>query len=242
MNNEQKVYYGKYGNIGHCSIGTSIPRLIDYPAYYKAEIARRKDRNNPELSQKVKELNAHAYDYAIANQKFKKLEVLPDSLWVSNDNLEVPKDSDNVFSIINGGIVFRENVVNIFNQFRLGQTTLTPVKIHIIETGELWSDETFYFFNLCEQREYVCMSQPNNSLKTMITEKDKLVFTGSVKNSELLEVSKSALDCDVHIWHDPRYLSSLFMSDELYHALLDANLVKARDGISVWFINICTLV
>ena len=148
MNNEQKVYYGKYGNIGHCSIGTSIPRLIDYPAYYKAEIARRKDRNNPELSQKVKELNAHAYDYAIANQKFKKLEVLPDSLWVSNDNLEVPKDSDNVFSIINGGIVFRENVVNIFNQFRLGQTTLTPVKIHIIETGELWSDETFYFFNL----------------------------------------------------------------------------------------------
>lgn len=48
-----------------------------------------------------------------------------------------------------------EACANIFKQFRLGNSTLTPVKLHKLFTDELWFEETFYFFNMCELREFV---------------------------------------------------------------------------------------
>ncbi|SUO98459.1 hypothetical protein [Suttonella indologenes] len=244
MSNEKNVYYGEYSNIEHYSIGVNIPGLFDYPAYYKAEIARRKNRASSELVQKVEELSTHEFYFEKANHDFRKLEVLPDSLWISNHENDSPKEKDLIFRISSNGIIFREEVATIFNQFRLGQTTLIPVKIYIIETGEQWSNETFYVLNLCEQREYVCFSQPDNGLKAMTSGENKLVYTGYVNKDRKLDVSESALECDVDIWYDPSFLGKIFMSENLHQVLVESELIKCLEPNvwRYWNMQTCNLV
>lgn len=140
---QHNVYYGKYWGVRVRTIGTNVPNRLDFPACHQLELKMfGLDRNSPEyaeLNKKYKEMNvctSHIYD---CNHYFRKYEVLPDSLWVidKDDKEYLPKPHEQLFKIINGGVVLRERPANILKQFRLGQITITPVLIYEFETGQL---------------------------------------------------------------------------------------------------------
>lgn len=155
------------------------------------------------------------------NNRFQKYKVLPDSLWLLDwSDRDEPLPHEMIFEIVNGGTVAKEPLAKILSQFRLGQTTLTPVQIYDINTHELWSDEVFYFLNICEKREFVCFLQSHQDfteLNHQIT--GVRAYGSSIPMYDYhVEIHHQALERDVDLWHDP-VVGSLFVSSELYHAL-----------------------
>lgn len=160
-----------------------------------------------------------------ANRFSHQSKITPDALWVENSDVKLPDSSDYVFDITYGGILFNQACATILKKHRLGETILTPVQIYDLSTGNLVSDETYYFLNLYERREYICEIQTTPRLKTFPDKEYKVCISKSVFNDNELNIDKSALDCDVDLWHDPRILGHFFMSESLHHALAQAGVI-----------------
>ena len=82
----------------------------------------------------------------------------------------------------------------------------------------------FYFLNLYERRQYICEVQSNKELDSIPTSYGVNSFSGYITNQEV-DVAKSALDCDVDLWYDPRFLGRFFMSERLHDALSEAGMI-----------------
>lgn len=222
----KNVYVGsvsfEYVNI--YSIGINIPNLYDFPNYHRNRLMFLGDRENEELKEKHKKLGDYGITIADLNNQFDKYEVLPDSLWIESIEKPLPKNEEYIFKVLIGGIILRGACAKILQNFKLGQTTITPLKIYEYETGKLWSDEVFYFLNLCEKRNYVCYPQ-SDGVFVYIQGAKRYSTRGVPINNEMLEIDRSALVCDVDLWHDPMLGGSIFMSEKLHGALKDANVV-----------------
>lgn len=220
------VYVGsisfEYVNI--YSIGMNIPTLYDFPSYHKNRLEFLQDEKNEILKIKHKELGAYGIKISDLNSNFDKYEILPDSLWITSDDKPLPKNDEYIFRVLIGGIILREPCAKILQQFNLGQSTVTPLHIYKYDTGALWSNEIFYFLNLCEHRKYICYPQSDNVF-TYVQFTQRYSTNGIPIKNEMLEINHSALNCNVDLWHDPMLASSIFMSDRLYIALKDANMI-----------------
>lgn len=223
MNSKNKVWVSilNYSHVNIHSIGMHIPELYDYPALQENRLKYFKDQENEEIVKKNKELGAYGLEIGNFISKFEKFPKLPNSLWLESDKEALPNSSEYIFKVQGGGVVFNEDCANILKKFNLGNSTLTPLKIHKLFTDELWLEDTFYFLNLCEHREYVATTQNHEDIKHFST---TTFFSDFLENDNMLEVNQKALTCDLDLWHDPRYLDSYFLSADLHHALLEANM------------------
>ena len=197
---------------------------FDYPDI--KDILMIKDEDNDEVSLKKKLFFPFSSELTNANHFSIQSKIVPDALWTGIDQREIqlPTKQDYIFSIWNGGRVFNQSCANILKQHRLGENILTPIQIYDLSTGELVSDEVFYFLNLYERRQYICEVQSNKELDSIPTSYGVNSFSGYITNQEV-DVAKSALDCDVDLWYDPRFLGRFFMSERLHDALSEAGMI-----------------
>lgn len=236
MSEEPKVWVSilDYEYVNIYSIGANFPNFFDYPDFVhtQSEVLRRREleecKNSPELAElrrKNKELSSSGLEINRIIRSFRKTPCLPDSLWLQDARRELPKPSEYMFKIQGGGLVLNEACATVLKQFNLGESTLTPLKIHKLFTDELWLEDTFYFFNLCERREYVVVPQPNDKFEYHSKNYPSPFYnTFHEMEDNMLVVNQSATQCDVDIWHDPLFQSSYFLSDRLYQAFLQAGM------------------
>lgn len=222
MNN--RVYYCHlYAPI--YSIGMSIPTLYDFPLEHQALINLNKDEGNAELVKKYHEASKYALTISRNIHGYKKFDVLPNSLWIdSKIQDEIPQDDEYIFMILQGAIIMRENCANVFKQCQLGESTLTPLKIYDLQTNKPWRDETFYFFNMCERRHYVCHPQSKGVLKYFEIPDVRVGYLdyGGLSDG-VIDVSYDAVNSDIDIWHDPMLSGSYFMSQKLHDLMVKHN-------------------
>lgn len=182
------------------------------------------ETDDDEILKKKKEYFPLVHELGKANRFSHQSKITPDALWIESCKTKLPNKLDYVFDIIYGGVVFNQSCTNILKQHRLGENILTPVQIYDLSTGELVSDEVFYFLNLYERRQYVCEVQSNKKLDSIPTNYGINSFSGFISNQEV-DVDKSVLDCDIDLWYDPRFLGHFFMSESLYNSLSNAGMI-----------------
>lgn len=192
--------------------------------------------DDPELL-KLKEMYfSLALERSRANHLAYQSMLLPDGLWREKKYNALPTQDNHIFSINSGGIMLNEKCADVLKSCRLGKNSLTPLKIRDFSTGEICSDDTFYFLNLYERRQYVCFPQTNSSQFNLINQKTEPCYSKMTIHDNELEIKQEALNCDVDLWHDPRLSRYFFVSDELHYKLKEANV---NEG---WRMSICKLV
>ena len=181
-----------------------------------------------EIEEKKEKYFPFSLELSDANHFFKQNKTIPDALWVGiyqNEAIKLPTREDYIFSIWNGGILFNPSCAAILKQHRLGDNILTPVQIYDLSTGCLASDETYYFLNLYERRMCVCETQTTPRLKPIPDITYGFRIGSSIFNDGELNIDKHALNCDVDLWHDPRFIRRFFMSANLHDALSEAGMI-----------------
>lgn len=212
--NSKEFEYQKYRNI--------------YRGYEQTE--------NSELLKKKEDYFALSLKLSNTSNFFAQSKITPDCIWIEDTNSKLPVDSEPMFFIDNGGFLFRKACADILQQFKMGENLLTPVQIYALSTGGRVTDEVFYFLNIYERHEYVTEEQPDSSLSRVPIAKDKFGFSGQFFRDDQYQLSKLALDCSVDLWHDPKLLRSIFMSNDLYQAMKQAGFDK------YWDMHTCKLV
>lgn len=162
--------------------------------------------------------------------------LLPDGLWREKKYNTLPTQDNHIFSINSGGIMLNEKCADVLKSCRLGKNSLTPLKIRDFSTGELCSNDTFYFLNLYERRQYVCYPQTHSEFSLINPNTEEFYYSKMLIHNNELEINQEALNCDVDLWHDPRLSHYFFVSDELHYKLKEANV---NEG---WRMRICKLV
>ena len=219
----QNVWIARF-DVNYYKIVTSIQSEKFEFAKYGKIYEFGEETDNAEILKRKDDYFSLVHELGKTNRFSHQSKITPDALWIESCKTKLPNKSDYVFDIIYGGIVFNQSCTNILKQHRLGENILTPIQIYDLSTGELVSDEVFYFLNLYERRQYICEVQSNKELDSIPTSYGVNSFSGYITNQEV-DVAKSALDCDVDLWYDPRFLGRFFMSERLHDALSEAGMI-----------------
>ncbi len=219
----QNVWIARF-DVNYYKIVTSIQSEKFEFAKYGKIYEFGEETDNAEILKRKDDYFSLVHELGKANRFSHQSKITPDALWIESCETKLPNKSDYVFDIIYGGIVFNQSCANILKQHRLGENILTPIQIYDLSTGELVSDEVFYFLNLYERRQYICEVQSNKELDSIPTSYGVNSFSGYITNQKV-DVAKSALDCDVDLWYDPRFLGRFFMSERLHDALSEAGMI-----------------
>ena len=219
----QNVWIARF-DVNYYKIVTSIQSEKFEFAKYGKIYEFGEETDNAEILKRKDDYFSLVHELGKTNRFSHQSKITPDALWIESCETKLPNKSDYVFDIIYGGIVFNQSCANILKQHRLGENILTPIQIYDLSTGELVSDEVFYFLNLYERRQYICEVQSNKELDSIPTSYGVNSFSGYITNQEV-DVAKSALDCDVDLWYDPRFLGRFFMSERLHDALSEAGMI-----------------
>ncbi|MBH0085885.1 hypothetical protein I6E84_06605 [Psychrobacter sp. SCQQ22] len=230
MSNTNNVWLAgfKLTSINFYDIYPANSKKYDFPKYWKVFESREKTAD-PKLLEIKNTYKEDRLELSGAGRYFFKTEHLPDSLWVEGSDTKLPPSSEYIFKVRSGGVVLTQACAQLLQHFRLGESTLTPVQLYSLETQQLCSDKTFYFLNLCERREYIQYPHPqvNESFSSYASSsfdgKQRYATSIPIKDKQLL-VSKSALNCELDLWHDPLLMSYVFVSDALHDALVQADM------------------
>ena len=227
MANNVYICQFSLGEVNDYDINASIKDSgFEYPDI-KHILSRQEGRDeSDETLEKKRKYHPLALELERTNRFAMQSKIVPEALWVGIEKKEIqlPTKQDYIFSIWSSGKVFNQSCANILKQHRLGENILTPIQIYDLSTGELVSDEVFYFLNLYERRQYICEVQSNKELDSIPTSYGVNSFSGYITNQEV-DVAKSALDCDIDLWYDPRFLGRFFMSERLHDALSEAGMI-----------------
>ena len=227
MANNVYICQFSLGEVNDYDINASIKDSgFEYPDI-KHILSRQEGRDeSDETLEKKRKYHPLALELERTNRFAMQSKIVPEALWVGIEKKEIqlPTKQDYIFSIWSSGKVFNQSCTNILKQHRLGENILTPIQIYDLSTGELVSDEVFYFLNLYERRQYICEVQSNKELDSIPTSYGVNSFSGYITNQEV-DVAKSALDCDVDLWYDPRILGHFFISESLYQSLNQAGMI-----------------
>ena len=223
----QNVWIARF-DVNYYKIVTSIQSEKFEFAKYGKIYEFGEETDNAEILKRKDDYFSLVHELGKTNRFSHQSKITPDALWIESCETKLPNKSDYVFDIIYGGIVFNQSCANILKQHRLGENILTPIQIYDLSTGELVSDEVFYFLNLYERRTYICNPQ-SDSMFVYIQGAQKYSTRGVPINNGILEVDKSILDCDVDLWYDPRILGHFFISESLYQSLNQAGMIDKFD-------------
>ena len=219
----QNVWIARF-DVNYYKIVTSIQSEKFEFAKYGKIYEFGEETDNAEILKRKKEYFPFTLELERVNRFSHHSKIAPDRLWIESNQTQLPNVLDYIFKVMSGGIVFNQSCTNILKQHRLGENILTPIQIYDLSTGKLVSDEVFYFLNLYERRQYICEVQSNKELDSIPTSYGVNSFSGYITNQEV-DVAKSALDCDVDLWYDPRFLGRFFMSERLHDALSEAGMI-----------------
>ena len=223
----QNVWIARF-DVNYYKIVTSIQSEKFEFAKYGKIYEFGEETDNVEILKRKDDYFSLVHELGKTNRFSHQSKITPDALWIESCKTKLPNKSDYVFDIIYGGIVFNQSCTNILKQHRLGENILTPIQIYDLSTGKLVSDEVFYFLNLYERRQYICKEQ-SNEIFVYIQGAKRYSTRGIPVTNEMLEVDKSALNCDIDIWYDDRLGGYFFISDNLYQALSQADMIDKFD-------------
>ena len=223
----QNVWIARF-DVNYYKIVTSIQSEKFEFAKYGKIYEFGEETDNAEILKRKDDYFSLVHELGKTNRFSHQSKITPDALWIESCETKLPNKSDYVFDIIYGGIVFNQSCTNILKQHRLGENILTPIQIYDLSTGKLVSDEVFYFLNLYERRQYICKEQ-SNEIFVYIQGAKRYSTRGIPVTNEMLEVDKSALNCDIDIWYDDRLGGYFFISDNLYQALSQADMIDKFD-------------
>ena len=231
MANNVYICQFSLGEVNDYDINASIKDSgFEYPDI-KHILSRQEGRDeSDETLEKKRKYHPLALELERTNRFAMQSKIVPEALWagIEKKEIQLPTKQDYIFSIWSSGKVFNQSCTNILKQHRLGENILTPIQIYDLSTGKLVSNEVFYFLNLYERRQYICEVQSNKELDSIPTSYGVNSFSGYITNQEV-DVAKSALDCDVDLWYDPRFLGRFFMSESLYQSLNQAGMIDKFD-------------
>ena len=234
MNNTNNVWLAgfKLTSVNFYDIYPANSKKYDFPKHWKIFESREKTAD-PKLLEIKKMYKEDRLELSKASSGFFETEHLPDSLWVESSDTKLPPSSEYIFKVRSGGVVFTQACAQLLQQFRLGESTLTPVQIYDLETQQLCSEETFYFLNLCERREYLRDLESDGMLVSFMTDEKALQYSlrGDIKSGQLL-VDQSVQNCELDLWHDPLLMGHVFVSDALHDALVQANMDNQWEMVS----------
>ena len=220
----QNVWIARF-DVNYYKIVTSIQSEKFEFAKYGKIYEFGEETDNAEILKRKKEYFPFTLELERVNRFSHHSKIAPDRLWIESNQTQLPNVLDYIFKVMSGGIVFNQSCANILKQHRLGENILTPIQIYDLSTGELVSNEVFYFLNLYERRLFICQEQTTDRLKARFDSRHGVLITKSVFNDGEVNVEKSALDCDVDLWYDPRFLGRFFMSERLHDALSEAGMI-----------------
>ena len=232
MANNVYICQFSLGEVNDYDINASIKDSgFEYPDI-KHILSRQEGRDeSDETLEKKRKYHPLALELERTNRFAMQSKIVPEALWagIEKKEIQLPTKQDYIFSIWSSGKVFNQSCTNILKQHRLGENILTPIQIYDLSTGKLVSDEVFYFLNLYERRLFICQEQTTDRLKARFDSRHGVLITKSVFNDGEVNVEKSALDCDVDLWYDPRILGHFFMSESLYQSLNQAGMIDKFD-------------
>ena len=223
----QNVWIARF-DVNYYKIVTSIQSEKFEFAKYGKIYEFGEETDNAEILKRKKEYFPFTLELERVNRFSHHSKIAPDRLWIESNQTQLPNVLDYIFKVMSGGIVFNQSCANILKQHRLGENILTPIQIYDLSTGKLVSDEVFYFLNLYERRQYICKEQ-SNEIFVYIQGAKRYSTRGIPVTNEMLEVDKSALNCDIDIWYDDRLGGYFFISDNLYQALSQADMIDKFD-------------
>ena len=238
MSNTNNVWLAgfKLTSVNFYDIYPANSKKYDFPKHWKV-LQRIEKTADPKLLEIKKVFKEEMLELSNASSGFSKTNHLPDSLWVESSDTKLPPSSEYIFKVRSSGVVLTQACAELLQQFRLGESTLTPVQLYSLETQQLCSDKTFYFLNLCERREYIQYPHPqvNESFSSYASSsfdgKQRYATSIPIKDKQLL-VNQSALNCELDLWHDPLLMSYVFVSEALHDALVQANMATQWNMVS----------
>ncbi len=239
MSNKKKVWVSFVDNYvaNIYSIDVSIPNVFDFPSNEKLGELVDIDVETEELAiwqQQNHKLIGVIHKY----RDFEKLDILPNQLWKTKKDNKLPQKSEYLFRITNGFVIVNEACANLLKQFNLGNTSLTPIHIHKLDSDELCLKDTFYFLNVCERKRYMAEEQHGKKFQLLRKIDNKPMYRLSALSlkDDLVAVSSDAVDCEFDLWHDPCLRGSFFLSDRLHKALSET------DMATLWDMRACKMV
>ena len=211
---------GKDGRI----FDLSFPGQLDFPTYWQMA---KKYHDSEEDKQAYWDMNAKYLEVIHrCRDDHKALDpaILPDMMY-SDTPIDPAIVLPGLFKINNGFLMMNEAFRAVLQRFRLGATQVSAVGFYDLARDAPVNDETYYFLNVCEWRNYFLPGQSGDSVDSRGYQRNGYDIYGmpdtKKENREYL-FSRAALDCPLDLWHDPMLRSSLFMSDALVTALREA--------------------
>ena len=215
-----------------------IPATLNFPEYFSLEAKENKTPLEIEQREKIAD-KIIGIIHLYRNHQILPAEILPHTMYADFQVLYAAFPRENlalipsVFAVSDKYIMITEPLLKILQNFRLGSTQISPVKLREQTTHELLSKQTYYFLNVCEQHGYLSPENSDPSLR-MVSRGDYSIYSppGDKEYAKKFHFSRSAQDCPVDIWHDPLIAYSVFLSDPLYQAIHAAGLDKNLDLFS----------
>lgn len=222
------VWLCNYGNtefVNIYGIQAVFPNIYDAVTRFKMK--QRKEKltlNERESYDEMLATSGKVIDRWFASQYFAP-EHMPEKIY-REPNEELPNESDVIFKIVNGYLVVNQTCYDIISKHNLGKTHFSQVHIYDIETQEQLSDKPYYFINIAETREFLDVENTHSGISENEYNPDSGVyFLSSVKDNDI-NLTSQANAVDVDLWHDPKLFKSLFLSNKLVVAMLDAGISK----------------
>ncbi|WP_436899505.1 hypothetical protein [Acinetobacter gyllenbergii] len=213
----------------------TFPGLFDYPEFNKLNkvgaTAEEKEQKN-EMTQKSIEIIKR---YHLAEKILP--ENAPTILYAHNFNKTVKLPS--FFRTQDGFVILTEECANVLKKFRLGGSALYPLSFFDIQLNELVNDQTYYFLNITELRNFFYPEYSTEELTKYRNTRHNGYQLFELYHADYADhaiaIKKEAIKCDIDLWRDPELDNSIFMSDELKKALDEAQLSDA------WQLFLCDI-
>ena len=214
-----------------------VPKTLDFSRYFFLQSKKNNtEAEGKECDNMLDEILRviHAHD----RREVLPQDILPQVMYADFKEMyaKFPKENlvkiPSFFRVTSRFIVITAQLAEVLGNFSLGTTQISPVKLYEKTTGELLSEQTFYFINVCEKHSYLLPEKSDASLE-LVSRGDYSLYEHPYNKEDAKKYSFSlqALNCPVDIWHDPMVKGSTFLSEPLQQAIKKAGLNK---GVS-WF-------
>ena len=209
-----------------------IPATLNFQEFFtlyqKEEKIEQETQQLKSMTKKIIEINNIYLKHEMLSP-----DILPHTMYADFQVLYAAFPRENlalippVFAVSDKYIMITEPLLKVLQNFRLGSTQISPVKLREQTTHELLSEQTYYFINVCEQHGYLSPENSDPSLR-MVSRGNRSIYSypDDKNDADKFYFYRNALDCPVDIWHDPLVEYSVFLSDPLYQAIHAAGLDK----------------
>jgi hypothetical protein len=147
---------------------------------------------------------------------------------INYSNLPNPKEL--FFKITGGYLILGQKLYDAISQFNLGKTHFSEIFIYDIETGEQLSNIPYYFINTAETCDFLNIEDSKSIKGNSYNPNMKMRSIFGAEDNDI-KLMAEAKNCSIDLWHEEWLRESLFFSDRLVQALLDAGFTKKELGL-----------